>query len=345
MSAFALGVMSLFASSCGSDEPGSSGSSPGGGVDESVEDSFVAGADVSWLTQLEYEGVKFYSRTGSEMECMQLLRDECGIKAIRLRVWVNPVDGWNGTEDVLAKSRRANALGLDLMIDFHFRDTWADPSQQDVPAVWASLDIDGLKYAVSNHVKAVLGGLKSAGITPKWVQIGNETPDGMLFPLGNATNHPENYASLVTAGYDAVKSVFPDAKVIVHVDQGNNEGRFTWLFDILKSHNAKYDMIGMSLYPEPSSSWRAFADDCIANAVELKSRYGKPVMICEVGMPYNEPDQAYGLIKHLKDEGQSRGVFEGIFYWEPEAPAGYNGGYSKGCFDNGRPTHALDAFK
>lgn len=36
---------------------------------------------------------------------------------------------------------------------------------------------------------------------------------------------------------------------------------------------------------------------------------------------------------------------EGIFYWEPQAPNGYNGGYNLGCFDNDAPTVALDAFK
>ena len=67
-------------------------------------------------------------------------------------------------------------------------------------------------------------------------------------------------------------------------------------------------------------------------------------MICEVGMPYNEPDKAYDLLKYLKDEGWGKGLVDGVFYWEPEAPAGYNGGYDKGCFDNGRPTRALSAF-
>lgn len=335
----AFGVMNLFAS-CGGDEPVAG---PDTSVPPVIENDqpFVAGADVSWLTQLEKEGHKFYTRSGEEKECMELLRDDCGINAIRLRVWLNPADGWNGTEDVLAKARRANALGLELMIDFHFRNTWADPGQQDAPAEWAKLDIDGLQQAVAGHVTDVLGRLKAEGITPKWVQIGNETPDGMLFPLGNASSHPDNFASLVTAGYDASKSVFPDAQVIVHVDNGHDSGRFTWLFDILKEHGAKYDMIGMSLYPWPASDWRRFADACIANASALTARYGKPVMLCEAGMPYNEPDRAYDFLKYLKDYGWGKGHFDGIFYWEPEAPAGYNGGYDKGCFENGRPTKAL----
>ena len=333
--------LSLLAS-CGVDEVTQVSPEP---PTSETERRFVAGADVSWLTQLEKEGRKFYTSSGEEKECMRLLRDDCGVGAIRLRVWLDPADGWNGTDDVLLKSRRARDLGLDLMIDFHFRDTWADPGQQDVPVQWASLDIDGLREAVAMHVTDLLGRLKAEGIAPKWVQIGNETPDGMLFPLGKASEHPENFASLVTAGYDAVKSVFPDAAVIVHVDNGHNQERFMWLFDILKANDARYDMIGMSLYPWPAGDWMRYASACLDNARALTARYGKSVMICEVGMPYDEPDMAYDLLTYLCDNGRDKGIVEGVFYWEPEAPAGYNGGYDKGCFDNGRPTRALDAFK
>ena len=44
-------------------------------------------------------------------------------------------------------------------------------------------------------------------------------------------------------------------------------------------------------------------------------------------------------------DGTATGHLAGIFYWEPEAPNGYNGGYRKGCFDGGKPTSALDVFK
>ena len=61
------------------------------------EEGFARGADVSWLTQMEAEGLKFYTpdENRQEMECMELLRDYCGVNSIRLRVWVNPKDGWN----------------------------------------------------------------------------------------------------------------------------------------------------------------------------------------------------------------------------------------------------------
>jgi arabinogalactan endo-1,4-beta-galactosidase len=32
-----------------------------------------------------------------------------------------------GKQDVLAKAIRANNLGMRIMIDFHYSDSWADP--------------------------------------------------------------------------------------------------------------------------------------------------------------------------------------------------------------------------
>ena len=54
---------------------------------------FAKGADVSWLTEMEQNGKKFYNANGKATECMALLRD-LGMNSIRLRVWVNPEDGW-----------------------------------------------------------------------------------------------------------------------------------------------------------------------------------------------------------------------------------------------------------
>ena len=100
--------------------------------------AFAKGADVSWLTQLEHEGQVFYNAKGQPQECMSLLKEQCGVNAIRLRVWVNPAEGWNNMQDVLVKARRAHRLGLRLMIDFHFSDIWADPAHQVTPAAWAA---------------------------------------------------------------------------------------------------------------------------------------------------------------------------------------------------------------
>lgn len=336
-----VAALSVAAVGCSEDSPVSNPPADNKPV-EIDRTAFAKGADVSWLTQLEAEGEKFYAPDGSQMECMELLKEHCGVNAIRLRVWVNPAQGWNNISDVLVKARRADALGLRLMIDFHFSDTWADPGKQETPAAWASLDMAGLKSAMTAHVNEMLTGLAGYGIEPEWVQIGNETTSGMLYPLGSIDN-PTNFAELVSTGYDAVKAVFPEAAVIVHLDKGNDQWRYDRIFGALKTNNGKYDMIGMSLYPEPDS-WKGTVDDMIANIKYVTATYGKPVMICEVGMDYREAEACNAMLSDIIARTSSLNV-KGIFYWEPEAPSGYNDGYKKGCFDNGMPTKALDAFK
>lgn len=307
--------------------------------------NFAKGADVSWLTQMESEGRLFYTRDSRiPMECMQLLRDHCGVNSIRLRVWVNPDTVWNSIDDVVDKAVRAHKLGLRTMIDFHFSDTWADGGHQEMPRAWQGLSVDQLADSVAAHVGRTLTALKEAGVSPEWVQIGNETRLGMMLPVGSVDN-PEQLTRLNNAGYEAVKAVFPNAIVIVQLDGGHDQLRYDRMFDALQAYGGRYDMIGMSLYPfwakqeGASGDWETVSDSCIANINHLKAKYGKPVMICEIGMPYNEGEACRQLIaKMMKTD------VEGIFYWEPEAPAGYNGGYTLGCFDNDAPTVALDAF-
>ncbi len=301
---------------------------------------FAKGADVSWLTQLESEGYSFFDKDGISTECMTLLKNECGVNSIRLRVWVNPAEGWNNIDDVLVKARRAHALGMRIMIDFHYSDTWADPGNQITPAAWAEMNIDQLSEAVASHTTEMLSKLKGFGIIPEWVQIGNETRSGFLYPLGDYKNGA-NFARLVNAGYDAMKAVFPKCIAIVHLDSGDRADLYTRIFSTLKAHGGKYDMIGMSLYPG-ADNWKELADKCLSNINSLASTYNVPVMLCEIGMNYTNAGECEQLISYLmKNRGEN---LKGIFYWEPEAPEGYNGGYDKGCFVNGKPTSALNAF-
>jgi arabinogalactan endo-1,4-beta-galactosidase len=306
---------------------------------------FVRGADVSWLTEMEKSNVKFRNSLGVETECMGLLRD-LGMNAIRLRVWVDPANGWCNKEDLLVKAWRANQLGFRLMIDFHYSDVWADPGSQTKPAAWADLSFDDLKTAVGSHTKEVLNLLKSNNIAPEWVQVGNETGNGMLWPDGKASDSMKNYAGLNNAGYDAVKEVFPDAKVIVHLQEGHKNALYRWLFDGLKGNGGKWDVIGMSLYPT-DENWKALTADMIGNMNDMISRYGTPVMVCETGMPWDDEDTAFEflteMIKNCKSISENR--CEGVLYWEPQSYNSWNG-YTLGAFNaSGMPTKALDAFK
>ncbi|MEZ0487958.1 glycoside hydrolase family 53 protein [Fibrella aquatica] len=306
--------------------------------------SFIKGADVSWITQQEASGVRFYQPNGKADDIFAILKNK-GINAIRLRVWVNPQGGWNGADDVLAKAKRAKAAGMKLLIDFHYSDSWADPAQQTKPAAWTTLPFTDLRKAVFDHTVNVMNQLKINGIIPEWVQVGNETNDGMLWPDGRASTNMANFAALITTGYEAVKYMSPTSQVIVHVSNGYDKALFQWLFSGLASNNAKFDVIGMSMYPL-ASDWAVKNQQCLSNINELITQYKKPVMVVEVGMPANDPATAKAFITDLRTKLKSvpNGNGLGVFYWEPQAYKLWQG-YGLGAFDDaGKPTTALDAF-
>ncbi len=306
--------------------------------------SFIKGADVSWLTQMENAGVKFYNNSGTQTECMQLLKN-IGMNSIRLRVWVNPAAGWCNTTDVVSKAIRAKALGMKIMIDFHYSDSWADPGQQTKPAAWAGQDVATLQTTVYNHTLAVMNALKTNSITPEWVQVGNETNDGMLWPEGKASVNMVNYAKFFIAGYNAVKAVSPATKVMVHVSNGYDNALFRWNLDGLKANGAVWDVIGMSLYPT-TANWSTLNSQCLTNMNDMVTRYGSEIMVCEVGMSWDQAATCNlfltDLITKVKAVSNNKGL--GVFYWEPEAHSNWQG-YTLGAFDNsGKPTTALNAF-
>ncbi len=311
---------------------------------------FAEGADISWVTEMESKGMKFFNSDGTERECTALMK-EIGFNAIRLRVWVNPKDGYCSKEDVLEKARRAQTLGMRLMIDFHYSDSWADPSKQNVPDAWKSYDAAQMTEAVASHTSDFLNILKDNKIDIEWIQIGNEVNSGMLWPAGKVQGgEAQNFVKFVNAGYDAAKKIYPKSKVIIHVSNGHDAELFDWFFNLMKLGGAKYDMIGMSLYPSwwenggYTTGWKARADACHANMKSMTAKYGKPVMLCEIGMPCSKPEMSKEAIKYILEGCRKIDDCHGVFYWEPEAPDGYNGGYGLGAFKDGKPTAALEPF-
>lgn len=349
-----LAACSIFSlTACGGDDNGGGSSKGDDGDNQNPTEkptekptetvTFAKGADISWVTEMEKSGMKFYNANGKQTDCFELMK-ELGMNAIRLRVWVNPTDGYCNKADVVAKALRAKAQGLALMVDFHYSDSWADPGKQNIPNAWKNYGLAKMKTAVADHTKEVLQALKDKDIDVQWVQIGNETTSGMLWPMGEAKgNDFANYVSLNNAGYDATKSIYPDALCIVHIDRGQELTHLTWMFNGLKNNGAKWDVIGLSLYPT-DSSWKNDTDNCLANMSTLATTYGKKVMLCEIGMPWDS-NNAAAVTKKMVDGCKNIKQCLGVFYWEPEA---YNGwkSYSLGAFDtSGKPTAAMNAFK
>lgn len=307
-----------------------------------VSAGFVKGADISWVTQMEAAGYKFYDKNGQQQDLFNLMKS-IGINAIRLRAWVNPGDGWCNTADLLRKAIRAKNAGMKILIDFHYSDSWADPGKQPTPATWASLSYTDMKTALYNYTVHVMDTLQTNGIIPDWVQVGNELDNGMLWPTGQISNMA-NFAGFILAGYNAVKAVSPTSKVIVHVSNGYNNTLFRYVFDGLKANGAKWDIIGMSLYPS-TTNYTTYDAQCLANINDMVARYNTPCMIVEVGLDEDQPAISRkfltDIITKVNSVANSNG--QGVWYWEPEA---YNWqGYGLGAFTlSGQPGIALQAF-
>jgi arabinogalactan endo-1,4-beta-galactosidase len=311
---------------------------------------FSKGADVGWLPQMEATGYHFYDADGKEKDCLQLLKDR-GMNTIRLRVFVNPNSdkstGHCSKEETVVMAVRAQKMGMRIMIDFHYSDTWADPAKQTKPAAWANHTFLELQNDLYKHTFETLSLLKAAGVSPEWVQVGNEIPGGMLWPEGSTSNWNQ-LAQLLNKGYDATKAINPKIKVIVHLDEGNNNEKFRYFFDKATEHKVKYDVIGMSYYPFwLKKDYLETISDLQKNLNDMVARYNKEVMIVEVGGEYDKPqntkDMLVAVISAVKNVPNNKGL--GVIYWEPEGEKNWSGYSLNAWQSDGKPSLALDAFK
>ncbi len=325
------------------------------GAQQTTTADFVKGADVGFLTGQERHGVKFHDRNGRERECLELLKNDYQMSAIRMRVWVNPRGGSCDKNELLAMARRVKALGMQLMVDFHYSDSWADPAKQPIPKAWEGHSYKQMKRDLAQHTIEVLTLLKENDIEPRWVQVGNETANGLLWPMGHIEKNPKQYAGFIRAGYDAVKKVFPKAIVIVHLDRGHKQSLYDWNLDIVRKYGGRWDMIGMSLYPywamegHPELKADDIITDCMSNIRHVSEKYKCDVMIVETGFEVDEqhPEkmeegrrQLTRVIKEARS--MTNGHCRGVFYWEPQC---LPGGYKLGAFDhNAAPTAIMEAF-
>ena len=270
----------------------------------------MLGADISFLPQLEARGLTFYDK-GKEGDAIEILKDH-GINYVRLRIFVNPENelgyspekGFCGLDSTLMMARRVKKAGMNLLLDFHYSDTWADPQKQYKPKAWEGLEFDDLTMALKDYTKAVLTALKEQGTMPEMVQIGNEINHGIVWPEGHIANL-DNLAALLKAGTAAVREVDPSTKVMMHVALGGQNEETVFWFDNMIARGVEFDLIGLSYYPR----WHCTLDDLNNNMQDLINRYHKDVNVVEYSAFKREVNE---LVFNLPD---NRG--NGTCIWEP----------------------------
>ena len=321
--------------------------------------AFIMGADVSMLAQIEASGGKYYVN-GVEEDCLKILKDH-GVNWIRLRIWNNPTDdsgaglggGNNDLERTVAIAKRAKALGLKFLLDFHYSDWWADPGQQNKPKAWAGLGSEQLQHAVYAYTAGVIQTLAKAGAMPDMVEIGNEVNDGMLWPDGKITKQGsekvggyDGFANLLKHGIQAVRDNDPNnakpakkVKIMIHLANGGDNNLYRTIFDELTKRNVDFDIIGLSYY----SYWHGPLDQLVSNMNDISERYHKNVVIAETAYAFTSED-ADGHANLFGELAQNSGGYKatlqgqatamrdvmaavaqvpnarglGIFYWEPD---------------------------
>lgn len=313
-----------------------------------VEPGFASGADISWLPMMEATGFKFRDSGGVEKDFFEILKGY-GMNAIRLRAWVDPSkhphSGHCSTAETLAMGLRAKKHGMDVMVDFHYGDTWCDPGHQNKPAAWEGLSFDALADAVYRYTLDTMGGFVANGFVPKWVQIGNETNPGMLLPEGSIVNF-NRLARLFDAGINAVRAASPYTQTILHLAEGHNTEFCKSYFDAVVRCGCKFNIIGLSYYPYWAKKPNAEIIGALKETVKMAHlRFGKGVMIVEVGGVDEEEDESYEILRSVIEVCASETGCKGVFYWEPGGAKVWSGYSLSAWRADGTPSRAMDGYK
>lgn len=280
--------------------------------------TFIRGADISSLHELEQLGGRFYDNA-QEQDLFDILQSY-GFNYIRLKLWNEPYAtdakgkkipygaGTNDLETTIALAKRVKAHQMGFLLNFHYSDFWADPGKQTLPKAWQHLDCNGLEQAVYDFTKETLLALMKADVKPSMVQIGNEVTNGLLWPYGKKPDLPEdinlprseadenqykNIAHFISAGIRAVREIDPSIPVMIHLDNGGNNKMYRDWFDHYMKYGDDFDIIGLSYYP----FWHGKMSDLIYNMNDMVERYGKYVLIDEVSMGFTMED--YGNYEKL----------------------------------------------
>ncbi len=312
--------------------------------------SFYFGADLSYVNEMEDCGVQ-YKENNIPKDPYQIFADHnCNL--VRLRLWhtpswyddLNSDKRYSDIEDVKKSIRRARQAGMQVLLDFHLSDNWADPNKQLVPAAWLQVvnDLPLLKDSLYNYILRVLTEFNAEGLLPEMVQIGNETNKGILLSPGDDTsgwvlNWGRN-APLFNAAIQAVRDVEnatgKTVKVALHVaGPADVEGMMAQFWN---NGVRDFDIIGMSYY----WAWhRPTTIQQTGNVVAqlLQTYPGKEIMVFETGYIWTTQsnDNANNIISEVhpdyspaSPENQRKFLIDltqeiinrggkGVIYWEP----------------------------
>lgn len=311
------------------------------------------GGDISMLPQYEAASKSYKTSSGSTISNLITYAKNQGWNSMRVRLFVNPTGAYaDGTECkdvcqdidyVKALGKRIKDAGMYFLLDLHYSDTYADPSDQWIPSAWSSLSNSQLYTQIQTYTESVLQTLINYGATPDAIQIGNEISYGMLWGTYNTKTYVcytassasnwSRFTTLLSNAATACRNKCPNAKIILHTERVPQTNVLTNFYDKMASAGVDYDVIGLSYY----SQYHGNLSTLSTALTTLENRYPtKKIWIVETAYPangYSLPGNTdYDLTSTYPytDTGQNNFTSDlittlhqhdnvkGLFWWFPE---------------------------
>ncbi|KAJ7747961.1 endogalactanase [Mycena maculata] len=305
------------------------------------------GADFSSLVLLEQSGLVYHDSATSSTKFETILAVH-GTNLARIRVWTSTNNTDYSLTYGLALAKRAVAAGMSLLIDLHYSDTWADPGKQAIPAGWPTT-LSGLNTQIFIYTKSLVKAFAAQGTPIKFLQIGNEINDGILWPTGQiSVNGYSPLSQLLHSAVSGVRAASSTVKTVIHLANGWDAAGVSSFYNQIFIPNefalADVDVMGFSFYPFYGTGATTAALQSSLQAMVTK--YGKDVMVVETDWPAVCPGVALSApsipvsaagqqqwILAIKNVlvGLSGGRGKGIAYWEPGWVG--NAGLGSSCSD------------
>ena len=171
-----LASILLMAMSCDNSYEVVNTENPNSNFENPFEQGFYVGADLSYINEMLDCGATYNNLMGTETNPYQIFKD-AGNDLVRVRLWNDP-SAWttySTIEDVEKTITSSKELGMDVLLDFHYSDTWADPDSQVIPAAWLDVidDKEALGQRLYDYTFETLDNLASKELLPEIVQLCN----------------------------------------------------------------------------------------------------------------------------------------------------------------------------
>lgn len=218
---------------------------------------FWFGADLSYVNEMEDCGA-VYRENGAAVDPFELFARR-GANLVRVRLW-NDAEwtSYSDLADVKKTIARARRAGMQVLLDFHYSDEWADGDKQIIPKAWAGIGSTAeLARALHDYTLETLLELHGEGLLPELVQVGNETNPELMRGADDG-KHPidwERNAALFNAGIEAVREAAARSgqpiRVMLHIAQPENV--LPWFEAAWAAGVRDFDQVGISYYRRWSS--------------------------------------------------------------------------------------------